>query len=463
VTVWRRLRDWMGGRGEREGPAQRAPDEDGEPASIRGGDPTKSSGRGAPSTPASASSAQAYDDLLAPVAGGAALTEMDVEQRLWRLGTEGVAFDEGEALGLAEQLRGAGREARAIALARRVLAVRPSAARLAVRVASWCASRGDDTTATQLLYPFLHGDEPLLDAWMLGAEIAERRGDDGGALSLYERILARDLDYPRARERVDRLRERAHRRRDLGGATLLADGALTRGRYRLVQELGRGAAGTVFAAEDLHTARIVALKVYHGRGRLERERLRIEARVPAKLEHPGVVRIFDLDEELCALVMERVEAGSIRQELRRGAVPVARAVRWISSAAEALAYVHARGIVHRDLKPSNFLLREDDRVVLTDFGLARASGASDGGLGPLGEGTLAYMPPEQRAGAAAHPSSDVHALGATLRELLGNATGKIPDVLVELAAICTRFDPKQRPDARWVLEQVSATLAELPA
>ncbi len=289
---------------------------------------------------------------------------------------------------------------------------------------------------------------------MLGAEIAERRGDLTRALSLYERVVARDLDYPRARARVRKLREGEHRQADLG-ATLMADGALTRGRYRVERELGRGGAGTVFLADDLALGRKVALKVYHRRGRAERERLLAEARTPARLEHPGIVRIFDLDEGLAAIAMERVLGGSVRQELRKGAVPLARIERWLRTSADALAHVHALNVVHRDLKPSNMLLRGDDQVVLTDFGVACDVGHVPQPGSGAGEGTLAYMPAEQRAGAPAQPSMDLYALGASMKEILEHSATEPPARLTEIASACMRSAPKDRPTAVWLASALS--------
>ncbi len=334
-------------------------------------------------------------------------------------------------------------ELEALHLGRRVLALHPMQADFALRLAALAAGRGDDALADVLLAPVLARTDVTTPALELAGEVAERRGDADAALAFYERALARDIDRPRTRERAARLREGRGPRGALEGATLLADGALARGRYRVLRELGRGGAGTVFAVRDLRTERVVALKLYHGRGPLERARLRGEARVAAALGHPGVVRVFDLDESLLAITMEHVEAGSVRDALRRGPVPFARAQRWFESACDTLAVVHDAGIVHRDLKPSNWLVRADDSVVLTDFGLARRIGER-GGEG-AGEGTLVYMPPEQREAVAADPAADVHALGATLRELIAHASDDVPTELSALAEACTATRPEARP------------------
>ena len=155
------------------------------------------------------------------------------------------------------------------------------------------------------------------------------------------------------------------------------------------------------------------------------------------------MRVFDLDLELGAISMEWVRGGSVRPELGKGAVPIARVERWLATAAEALALVHAAGFVHRDIKPSNLLLRDDDRAVLTDFGLACRNGET--GSSSAGQGTLAYMPPEQRGDAPARPNADVFALGATMRELFGGASGLVPDSWLELAVACARQRPEDRP------------------
>lgn len=369
--------------------------------------------------------------------------EMTPAARLEALGDADEAPDPSYAIQLIEQMRAGGQTARAIALGRRLGSRHPSQA-LALRIAELLVERGDDAGAAETLAPLVVAPDAPLTATMLAAEIAERRGEHERALVLYQRVLASDLDFPRARERVARLTKDTGPRNDLAGATIATDGALTRGRYRVERELGRGGAGTVFVASDLRVGRRVALKVYHRRGRVERERLLVEVRVPAAIEHPGVVRIFDLDESLSAIAMEWVDGGSVRAVLGGGPLERSRARRWLSTAAEAVEFVHRAGIVHRDLKPSNFLLRADDRVVLTDFGLAVTAGDTPPGRAGAGEGTLQYMPPEQRRNAPAAPASDVFAFGASMRDILAVTTNP-PLAWSELSAACMRADPSARP------------------
>lgn len=329
----------------------------------------------------------------------------------------------------------------AVLEAARTITARRQVPELRTRLADRLLSRGDTDGAQAVLEPLVppSSDHGPLEAWMIAAEIAERRGDPACALGLYERVVARDYAYPRARERALRLREAHAMPRKLEGATLLGEGASTR-RFRILAELGRGGAGTVFLAEEPALARTVALKIYHRRGRADRERMLHEARMAASLEHPGVVRVLDLDDTLGAIAMEPLEDGSVKSRLSRGDVDGALALGWARSTAHALAFVHSRGIVHGDLKPSNFLLRGAGSVVLTDFGIARTVGEAPR---EVGEGSLGYMPPEQQAGAAATFAMDVYALGVSLREMLGD--GQHEPAVAAIAGACASPRIAERP------------------
>ena len=236
-------------------------------------------------------------------------------------------------------------------------------------------------------------------------------------------------------------------------APQLQEGEILGDRYRLLESVGRGGFGCVWQAFDRQAHRLVALKVYHRRGRAEWERLMVEARTPAQIEHPLVCRVLDLEESLFGLALEYLPAGSVRAILDRGGYDVPRALGLMASAAEGLVAVHAAGFVHRDIKPSNLLLRRDGRVVLTDFGIALPKGKAP--TSPMAEGTLQYMPPEQKASAPADPAADVFALGRAANELLAAASGTVPPALASLLGAATREVPRQRPS----MQELASALA----
>ncbi len=364
------------------------------------------------------------------------------------------AASEDEALARYRPLVSEVGEARAIDEARRLLERGPFP-RLRVELARTLDARGDDDAVEAVLSRMPERDVPvaaLLEAWSRRAEVLERRHDVEGAALLWERILARDVRYGNARERLERLRGTARSASADAGATVMADGALTRGRYRVTRELGRGGAGTVFLARDVGLDRDVALKVYHRRGRADRERLLHEARVPAALEHPGVVRILDVDPTLFAIAMELTD-GSLKDADPRGELPRERLLARTRSMIATLSWIHARGVVHRDVKPSNLLVR-GDRVVFTDFGIAARVGEAPALSGiEQGEGSAGYMPPEQRRGAPAAFTMDVHALGVSIAELFASDPSA-PAPLLALAQAMRAPDPLARPSLEDALRAV---------
>jgi tetratricopeptide (TPR) repeat protein len=197
------------------------------------------------------------------------------------------------------------------------------------------------------------------------------------------------------------------------------------GRYRLMEELGRGGMGVVYHAFDPQLGREVALKVLLDQGFASaeaRERFMREAHVAARLSHPNIIPVFDTGEHegKVYLAMQFIEGAA----LDRAKLGPREAVSAVRDAARAVHAAHEEGIVHRDLKPANLMVDRAGRVYVTDFGLARRveSGASLTLSGTV-VGTPAYMPPEQATGKATDARSDVYALGATLYEVL---TGKPP-------------------------------------
>ncbi|HEU4940372.1 MAG TPA: protein kinase [Candidatus Eisenbacteria bacterium] len=197
--------------------------------------------------------------------------------------------------------------------------------------------------------------------------------------------------------------------------------------YRILEPLGTGGMGEVYLARDEHLDRDVAVKVLQ-RGMLAdpaaRERFRREARVLARLSHPGVATIYDFDtqDSLDFLVMEYVPGGTISTRLAAGPFSMPDVVRVGASIADALEEAHRRGFLHRDLKPGNVVLTAEGAPKILDFGIA---GLLSGGAGQVTEltqtgtilGSLPYMAPEQLRGDPSDLRSDVWSLGALLYEM----------------------------------------------
>jgi eukaryotic-like serine/threonine-protein kinase len=282
------------------------------------------------------------------------------------------------------------------------------------------------------------------------ADLCVARGDRDAAARWLEELVASDLSFPGARERLRRLGEQA--RPGDAGATLLApDARAGIGRYVLLKELGRGGAGAVFLARDERLGREVAVKLHHGVAGREarRSRMRAEAEVAEEIRSARVVRLYEVRPEQGALVMEHCAGGSLRQAIARGAVSTELARGWIRDVALALARVHEAGWVHRDLKPGNVLLRGDGRAVVSDLGLARRVGECADAV----EGTAGFTAPEARAGELIATGSDVYSFGAMGLAL---GLGEHP-TLAPLFLRCLSSDPAARPkDGRVLTNALSA-------
>jgi len=206
------------------------------------------------------------------------------------------------------------------------------------------------------------------------------------------------------------------------------------GKYHVLEEIGRGGMGVVYAAEDQGLRRTVALKALtpeYTRDPMRRERLTREARAAAALSHPAIATIFALEEidgELY-IVSELVRGRTLREELGDGPLPPEQLVPVLTAIATALAAAHERGIVHRDLKPENIIRRVDGQIKVLDFGLAqsqpRRNAPASTRLTEVGSalGTPGYMAPEQLSGAEVDARADVFAFGVLAWEL---ATGEHP-------------------------------------
>ena len=201
--------------------------------------------------------------------------------------------------------------------------------------------------------------------------------------------------------------------------------------YDVEREIGRGGMAIVYRATDLRLRRQVAIKVLPPELAYRqdvRTRFLREAETAAQLMHPSIVPIYSVDERggIVFFVMALVEGETVGQRVaREGRLPVEEARRILRDVADALAYAHRRGVVHRDIKPDNILLdRIERRVLVTDFGIARAAEA-DSRLTVTGVavGTPAYMSPEQATGARELDGrSDLYSLGVVAYQMLAGVT-----------------------------------------
>jgi serine/threonine-protein kinase len=208
------------------------------------------------------------------------------------------------------------------------------------------------------------------------------------------------------------------------------------GRYEIVEELGRGAMGSVFKARDPAVGRIVALKTIHtaalegAQSEEYRARFYREARASGVLAHPGIVPVFDVGEDAGApfLVMEFVEGRTLADVQKNGERYTLDRISEIGQQlADALGYAHRQGVIHRDIKPANILMTSravygSERPRITDFGIAKLAASEITSTGQL-LGTPSFMPPEQFTGSPIDGRADLFSLGVILYSL---ATGEQP-------------------------------------
>jgi serine/threonine protein kinase len=211
------------------------------------------------------------------------------------------------------------------------------------------------------------------------------------------------------------------------------------GRYQVLETIGTGASSRVVRAHDPLIDRFVAIKLFSpelARGEARNRFLR-EARVVGKLSHASIITIHDMGIEESTqvpfLVMELVEGQSLEKIISKGSVPYPTACEWAGHVAVALSLAHRRAVIHGDIKPANILITPENRVKLTDFGMARlASHQTDSAV----RGTPAYWCPEQILGRAQDARSDLFSLGVVLHEML---TGLNPFHGDSIPTVCNQI------------------------
>jgi serine/threonine protein kinase len=205
---------------------------------------------------------------------------------------------------------------------------------------------------------------------------------------------------------------------------------LLNNRYQLLEERGKGGMAFVYHARDLMLERDVAIKVLredYSRDPVFQERFRQEARAAANLSHPNIVTVHDfgLDKGQLFIVMEYIPGVDLKTLIQeRGRFTPDEALPLLIQACAGVGYAHRAGLVHCDVKPQNILVMPDQRLKVTDFGIARALAT----IHPEEQtnvvwGSPQYFSPEQATGMAPSPASDVYSLGVILYEML---TGSLP-------------------------------------
>jgi hypothetical protein len=369
---------------------------------------------------------------------------------LERVGTpEGPSVD--EAIGLFRRARGTTHEADALDMALRAAGARTIPEPIRIACADLLAARGDEEGALQCIASAIS-----IPGLVLAADLYAARGQIPRAVGAIERVLARAIDTPGARERHERWRAALgaapQKERRLDEVTIVAPTGV-RGPFRLLREVARGGAGTVYEAEDDLLGRRVAFKVYHARGD-DRVQLECEARTAAALEGPGVVRIFDADPAEGWIALEWIPRGSVRDILRSGDIATLLPIlRWARPLARALGRLHAEGFVHADVKPANVLLRQPNEPVLGDFGIARRIGEPSAG------GSPGYVSPERLSGRRSDPRDDVYGYGRILEDVLDRLerSGHDTDSFIEwyeVATDCMGPDEERPLDGAALLRQV---------
>lgn len=253
-------------------------------------------------------------------------------------------------------------------------------------------------------------------------------------------------------------------------ATSATPGRVLDGRYELRNLIGQGTFGRVYGGYDQRLDRPVAVKMikpWWTEDQEWAERFEREARLMARVSHPGIVQIYDIgyDREGLYYVAELVDGESLADRLGRGPLPPAKVRDIAEQLCRALAEAHAQRVVHRDVKPANVLIDRDGRVKVGDFGVARlAEGSSEGAAGTI-LGTPRYMAPEQARGRPPTPASDVYGAGIVVYEMLAGQPPFVESSPVELALRHLNDPPPPLPTGTppALAAIVGRALAKVPA
>ena len=267
------------------------------------------------------------------------------------------------------------------------------------------------------------------------------------------------------------------------------------GRYEILDEVGKGAMGTVYRARDPLIERTVAIKTVpiaqlQQEGTGAESRFLREAQSAGRLSHPNIVTIYDVGEaeRLAYIAMEYLSGATLREVMNKGPMPLDLALDTALQMAEALAFAHQHGVIHRDIKPANVVVTgQSGRIKLTDFGIAHLANSDHTHDGQM-LGSPRYMSPEQARGREVDGRSDIFSLGAVLYEMLTGhyafdgdslpaivyrvvnetpvaASSLRPQLPAELTSLLARMlnkNPEVRPDARALVSELHGLLPAAP-
>lgn len=240
--------------------------------------------------------------------------------------------------------------------------------------------------------------------------------------------------------------------------------------YEIKKELGQGGMATVYLAEQTMLSRDVALKVLLPdmvNDQTFQNSFLSEGKIIANLEHPNIVRVYDVgitDDAIFYMAMEYFSGGTLKEKIQGGKLPLEEAVSILEQVGGGLAYAHEQGFIHRDIKPGNILFHANDRAVLSDFGIAKLQDTA-GDLTQMGyvQGTLQYMSPEQATTTELDQRSDVYSLGLVFYEMLTGDRAFKADTTVQAIYQHTTAPPPHLPQEYAQYQPaLNKALAKLP-
>lgn len=240
--------------------------------------------------------------------------------------------------------------------------------------------------------------------------------------------------------------------------------------YHILRPIGEGGMASVFLAVQQSLDREIALKVMSPVLAANAEfasRFVVEGKITAKLQHPNLVTVYDIGSHkgIYYLAAEYIPGGTLKERVTAGGLSIGEILDIASDIAQGLDFAHQKGFVHRDVKPGNVLFRNDGRVVLADFGIAKAmDGSNSSTVAGASIGTPDYMSPEQARGEPVDGRSDLYSLGTVLFEMLvGHPPYQASDPFTVALMHVTHPVPQLPSEVDWLQPMITGLMAKLPS